>query len=318
MAVIDTYSRRKRLAEQGEEDVYIYDTVPTVLRAQVEYIWDDAIGPYWKASGFSTGMPPANNNTAWRSIRHQLCREKGVLSLANSDSPKQDCITYLHHEQHVDAWLDIIELSFTYIEQAVSRFGAYDRQKCAITLVPSEAIDELNTRFRLASFGYRFEGGQIIRVDSELLHAEVVKPALHFLADDRFSGPREEYLSAHAHYRAGENKDAITDANNAFESTLKTICDLKGWEYPAGARASDLLKVTRANNLLPDYLDTSFDQLAATLKSGLPVVRNQEGSHGQGAEPKTTPDYIAAYALHLAAAKIMLLAEAFNAGLRTG
>ena len=34
-----------------------------------------------------------------------------------------------------------------------------------------------------------------------------------------------EFLKAHAHYRSGEMKDAITDANNAFESTLKTICD---------------------------------------------------------------------------------------------
>ena len=312
MGIHDTYSRRKRLAEQGELDVYVYDEVPTVLRAQVEYIWDDAIGPYWQSSGFYTGMPPANNNTDWRSIRHQLCREKGVLSLANSDRPKQDCISYLHEEKNVDAWLDIIELSFTYIEEAVSRFSHYERQKRGIKQAPNEAIAELNARFRLAAFGYRFEVGQIIRVDSELLHAEVVKPALHFLADERFSGPRDEYLSAHAHYRAGENKDAITDANNAFESTLKTICDLKGWEYPAGATASKLLKVTRDNKLLPDYFDKSFEQLAATLQSGLPKVRGEEGAHGQGAEPKATPNYIAAYALHLAAAKIVLLVEAFN------
>lgn len=312
MTVIDTYSRRKRLAEQGEEDVFSYDKVPMVLLAQVQHIWNDAIGPYWQPHVSYFGSAPEHNNKGWEFIRDTLCREKGTLSLANESNHKKDCIAYLDSEENVDAWLDIIELSFRYIERVIGKIPSYKLGGYGINQKPSEAIEELNTRFRLAAFGYRFEDGQIIRVDSELLHAEVVKPALRFLADARFSGPREEYLSAHAHYRAGENKEAITDANNAFESTLKTICDLKGWEYPAGARASDLLKVTRANNLLPDYLDASFDQLAATLKSGLPKVRGEEGAHGQGAEPKATPNYIAAYALHLAAAKIVLLVEAFN------
>ena len=117
-------------------------------------------------------------------------------------------------------------------------------------------------------------------------------------------------MKAHGHYRAGEMKDAITDANNAFESTLKTICDQRVWQYSKGARTSDLLKVVRENRLLPSYLDNSFDQLAATLKSGLPKVRAEEGAHGQGPIPRETPDYVAAYALHLAAVKILFLAQA--------
>ena len=108
-------------------------------------------------------------------------------------------------------------------------------------------------------------------------------------------------------------KDAITDANNAFESMLKTICDQRHWEYQQGARASDLLKVVRKGGLLPNYLDASFDQLAATLKSGLPKVRSEEGSHGQGATPRETPGYVTSYALHLASANILFLAEAHKA-----
>ena len=104
-----------------------------------------------------------------------------------------------------------------------------------------DAIKELNFRFRDAGIGYQFESGKIIRLDSELLHDEVVRPALRLLRDPRFSGPEGEFLAAHAHYRAGEYKDCVTDALNAFESTMKAICDIKGWEYSKGARASDLL-----------------------------------------------------------------------------
>jgi hypothetical protein len=49
------------------------------------------------------------------------------------------------------------------------------------------------------------------------------------------------------------------------------------------------------------------------LQSGLPKVRNDAGGHGQGGVPRETPGYIASYALHLAAAKIVLLVEALKA-----
>jgi Domain of unknown function (DUF7014) len=95
---------------------------------------------------------------------------------------------------------------------------------------------------------------------------------------------------------------------------MKTICDIKGkgWAYPKGARATDLVKIIRRQRLFPDYLDASFDQLIATLASGLPPVRNEAGGHGQGGTPRVTPSYVAGYALHLAAAQIILLVEALE------
>jgi len=174
-------------------------------------------------------------------------------------------------------------------------------------------VAELNERFLRAGVGYRYDGGQIFRVDSELLHQEATLPALRLLSDPRFAGADQEFRAAHDHLKAGEFKDCTVDALSAFESTMKAICDAKGWVYSKGARASDLLKVLRAKKLFPDFLDQSFDQLIATLKSGLPTVRNESGAHGQGAEPIETPEYIAVYALNLAASKIRLLYEAFAA-----
>jgi hypothetical protein len=133
------------------------------------------------------------------------------------------------------------------------------------------------------------------------------------LSAPEYEGARDEFLSAHRHYRNGDHEEAITEAAKSFESTMKAICDRKGWAYVKGARASDLLKVLRARSLWPDYLDGSFDQLIATLNSGLPQVRNDIGAHGQGTTKRETPAYVAAYALHLAAAKIVLMAEAADA-----
>ena len=171
-------------------------------------------------------------------------------------------------------------------------------------------------RFRRAGFGYRSEQSKIIRLDNELLHQEAILPALKFLSDPRFAGADEEFRAAHDHLKAGECKDCSVDALNALESTMKTICDAKGWEYEKGARATDLIKILKTNGLFPDFADQSFDQLIATLKSGLPVVRNRTGGHGQGAQPVEVPEYVAVYALNLAASKIRLLYEAFKASER--
>jgi hypothetical protein len=65
--------------------------------------------------------------------------------------------------------------------------------------------------------------------------------------------------------------------------------------------------------LFPEFADQSFEQLVATLKSGLPNLRNEAGAHGQGAKPINVPEYVATYALNLAAAKIRFLIEAFKA-----
>ena len=223
-------------------------------------------------------------------------------------NPKDDLLNaIIYGLQSVDDWLDVVDYCFSIIYR--------HREWWSIDLSgqdPEDAIDELNIRFRQAGFGYQFENGQIIRVDSRFVHAEVVKPALALLSDPRLEGAQDEFLSAHAHYSAGEYEDAIVDANRAFESTMKAICDIKEWEYPKGPRASDLVRVVRRNGLLPDYLDQSFNQLIATLQSGLPKVRDEVGGHGQGAKRRETPRYVAGYALHLAAANIVLLVEALK------
>lgn len=313
MPVFDIYPRRKKRALRAEPEVYQYDRVPETLRVQVRRIFEDSLGQYYNPrAGFYGGSTP-NNNAAWDFIRDTVARELGRLSLANERDARADCIGFIHAEQDVDCWLALVEVGMHVIDgRLMWRMPAIERQRIGVKQEPDDAIDELNFRFREAEVGYQYENRRIIRVDSQFIHVEVVKPALVLLSDPRFKGAQEEFLAAHAHYRAGEYKDANVDTLNAFESTLKGICDAKGWAYPKGARAVDLINVVRANHLLPEYLDPSFDQLISTLKSGLTKVRNEAGGHGQGAMPKEVPAYLAAYALHLAAAMIVLLVEAFR------
>lgn len=176
-----------------------------------------------------------------------------------------------------------------------------------------KAIDELNFRFKEHSVGYQFDGGKIIRVDSQYVHAEMVKPAISLLNTAGFEGASDEFLKAHEEYRSGDYPDAITKALKAFESTMKSICDKNGWSYASGATAKPLINVCLDNGLVPEYLRTHLAGVRQTLEAGLPTVRNKDGGHGQGSTPKNVPQYLAGYALHLAATNIVFLVEAHEA-----
>ena len=308
--IIDLFSKRKkRLVNSDVVDVYQYDSVPNPLRVQLQQILVDAIGPQYRPDPYSGSGGRAHNPEAWEFIHKSLCREMGVHSLGSEHLACSNVVSFLGNAD-INGFLDTVELCCKYIHLILAKKADYQRQQLGIEQEPESAIEEVNYRFRDACLGYQFEEGEFLRVDSQFLHEEVVKPAIQILNAEQFSGPRSEFLEAHSCYRKGDYEQAIILASNSLESTLKVVCDKNGWAYQKGARATDLLKLVRSNGLWPDYLDASFDQLIATLASGLPKVRNDAAAHGQGSELRNTPPYVAAYALHLAAAKILLIAEA--------
>ena len=309
MPVYELYSTRKRLAERGAiPDVYQYDTLPDRLRTQIRQILTAALGTYHQHRSTDWNDVP-NNNEIWDELIKILRRELGVDILTRAETPHQEIMSFLRTAE-VDDALSVVELCTRCIDRIMSIKGDIERVQLGVTQEAKDALKELNYRFRAAGVGYEYASGEIIRVDSQFIHREVVKVALTMLSDSRFRGAEEEFVEAHRHHRNGDAKEAVTGANRAFESTMKAICDMKGWTYKKSARATDLIKVLKAKSLFPDYLDNSFDQLLATLGSGLPQLRNNSGGHGQGATPRPTPGYIAAFALHLAATNIVFLVDA--------
>ena len=308
MAIFDLFSKRQAdAARSGVADVYQYNDIPKNLRVQVAQIALEAVGKVGsKGDRIMTGD---EDNNLWFQIERTYLREKGLEGIAYGDFAGSRVLEFMRECPPAD-WLDFLELVALGIEFMSNNDNHYERQKWQVSTSGQTAFDEINYRLRQAGVGYQLESTRLIRVDSQYVHAEVVKPALTILSGKDFEGPRQEFLTAHQHYRAGEHRQAVGMAANAVESTFKAIFEQKGWAYQKGARISDLLKVARANALWPNYLDASFDQLVATLQSGLPKIRDNDASHGQGATPKNVPSYIAAYALHLAASKIVFITEA--------
>ncbi len=249
----------------------------------------------------------------WDHIHRTLAHEYGAFELAEGRNPQKKCITFFLKSSNVEKCLDFVELGFRWVCVLVNKYseaqGVYANQQEEC----EEAIKELNYRLREHSLGYQFEEGKIIRVDSQLIHAEIVKPAIALLHEIGFAGASEEFLQAHEHYRAKRYPEAIAGALKSFESTMKGICDVRKWKYPDSATAKGLIDVIFSKELIPSSLASQFSGLRSILESGLPTVRNKQGGHGQGKDQVATPSHLAAYALHLAASNIVMLVEAHKA-----
>jgi hypothetical protein len=167
----------------------------------------------------------------------------------------------------------------------------------------------LNARFREHGVGFQFADGEIIRVDSELIHAEVVKPALALLHTKDFAGAQAEFLKAHEHYRHGNSKEALAECLKALESTMKVICAKRKWTHTPQATSSALIQVCFDNGLIPAFWQSHFAALRSLLEGGVPTARNRLGGHGQGSAVVEVPAHIVAYVLHMTAASIVFLVE---------
>ena len=310
MGVYDIYVKRKQLQEKaGQPDVYKYDEIPEGLRIQIIHIWKSAIGTWRKGYHDYSNEPPDN---IWITIHHILCRELGRFTLGEErDKEFEKCCTFLLQESNIDNILSLIEVSFYMIENACSELSSYERSQAGMTQEPDDAIEELNYRFKEHSIGYQYVSGKIIAVDSQYIHTEAVRPAISLLQEAGFDGASEEFLKAHEHYRKGRNKEAIFEALKAFESTMKSICSFMKWEVPENATAKPLIDVCFSNGLIPKALSSHFNSLRTTLESGLPTASNRLARHGQGQKRVIVPDYVAAYALHLAATNIVFLVESY-------
>lgn len=313
MAIFETFSkRRKRLEKTAQEDVYQYGHFPVPFRVQVIHILRDTIG----RCTYSSGGYQYGNETAsgiWKTIHGIIAREEGQFYLGDPyDTTEKQCCDFLLGATAADDILDIIEMSFRVIDVVVRKTFDYQRQARA-TQEPDDAIAELNQRFREHGIGYQYADGILVRVDSQFLHDQAVKPALALLHEVGFQGASDEFIKAFDYHRKGDSKAAIAEALKAFESTMKGICDARRWSRPANATARPLIEILLSNGLVPKSLESQFTGLRSAMESGLPTISNETSRHGQGAQPVQVPDHFAAYALHLAASNIVFLVQCHKA-----
>ena len=306
MAIFDLFSKRQKKLRGDVPDVYVYDDLPSALRTQIVHIWLDTLG---NKGNYYEGKA----HEYYPFIVNTLCREYGVFKLTGAkDYGDRDYINELANfflnEPDIERSIDAVELSFRAIDRVTRDYNYLHRQNADD--LADAAIEELNGRLKEHGVGYQFVDDEMIRVDSELVHSEVVKPALRLLNQKNYAGAQQEFLKAHEHYRHGNAKEALNECLKAFESLMKSICDKRGWGYSGNATAKNLIQACLDNGLIPAFWQQNFTSLRSLLESSIPTGRNKLGGHGQGVAATTVPDYLVAYMLHMTASTLVFLGEA--------
>lgn len=291
--IFDIFSKRGK----SPPDVLVYDEIPYTLRVQVVHIVNRALRSFTLA--------PA----VYVDVANILREEYGVFELfpGTRIGSSGELHEFFLYEDNIERVIDVIE---ELLKQLILRWALDPPSQYRNENAISDAIVDVNRRFKEHGVGYEFVKNRIIRKDSEYIHEEIVKPALKILHDKRFAGPREEFLQAHHHYRKGDHKAVLNECLKSLESTMKCICDARKWKYPRNPTAATLIDTCLRNNLIPMYWQSHYSALVALLKSGVPTGRNRLSGHGQGREPQRVPDHIVSFMLHSTASTIVFLGAA--------
>ncbi|WP_201546220.1 STM4504/CBY_0614 family protein [Psychrobacter immobilis] len=310
MAVFDLFHKRQKRLRGEYPDVYQYDELPRELKVQIVHLWNETIDRDKRKNQFQ----PASLNRAYlEKCYRTLCKELGVFELNKwdnenkhlpSDNYFDKIANYFINESDTEKSLSVIEL----MAQKTETFALNHHREIGIDIV--DTIAELNQRFREHGVGYQYENGQIIRIDSEFIHAEAVKPALQLLSNPIYKGAQEEFLKAHEHYRHGRYDSALTDCLKAFESTMKIILDKRDWEYGKKDTSKKLIDCCIANELIPKFWSDHFNSLSNMLTSSIGTPRNKLSGHGKGNDDIEVPEHLIQYVLHMTASTIVFLIKA--------
>jgi hypothetical protein len=176
MVLLPPYSRRKRQSEGGGLDVYQYNHIPHPLRVQIIHIFSDAIGDYIESNY------GADHNKCYDYLVKVLYKEFGVFKLVDDDpeNSREEFFAWIQSEPEIDRLLDGYELGLKLIDGYIRSNNAFPH---SVEMSPDDAIAEANARFQEAGIGYQYVSGKIIKVESEIIHREVILPVLALLHD---------------------------------------------------------------------------------------------------------------------------------------
>lgn len=302
MSIYNLYSKRNAKPCRG----LIFDDIPSGCRLQIRYIIEDFFKKNYIEGYAEEHIWPEIQSILKRENQKEHLYKEGLhKSLGGHIASSLEVKGYLENEKDLNYVLNTIELIFTCIfniSEILQDTGYSDTNYTS-----SQAISDLNTRFKENCIGYRFENEILIRIDNELLYENVTKKVIGLLINPEYHNINDEYTAAHKRYREGDPggyKDCIINCGRAFESTMKVICHKRGWIYSEDDTAKRLLDILFEKKFIPDYLKNHAGGLRALLEGGVPTIRNKESGHGAGIRKTEATDELAAYTLDLTGSTI--------------
>ena len=293
--ISNLYSDRNKA--RNVDEVIIFDELPRKLRVQFKFIMDKVL---------------KDTRFGYNDIHKMLCEKYGELSLSSRHRlgvKDNETLTEVltKEDYNLELIFDLMELIIRYKVNEMYEDEYYEDY---INKYVNEIQELINLRFKESSVGYEMVNCQIIRKDSEVTFTEIIEPTITLTYNELFENVNVDFVDAIKEYQSGDNKDCIVKLLKAFESTLKIICDEKGWEYNETDRCSKLINICFDNEIVPQEMKSEFTSLNSLLQSGILPVRNNFAGHGEGGEERVVEDYLARFAINVTGSCILFVIEA--------
>lgn len=262
---------------RGEDVNHLVNEAPPALRHRVIYAMRDALdlGP--------TSLARVHED-ACRNVYAVMVRAHGLPDLAGvpEDFPVDAVETFVLRCSTLQL-MDVVGTYFLALPDS---------------LAPGFA-DRVNQILREHKLAYELVGDRVVPKQAEVLHREVVVPALTLLnGRPEFEGVERQYREALDEIASGKWGDAVTDANAAVEQALRVMLGFEGGQLPG------LLGEARKRGLLGGTEASRLKRFASGLEA-LADTRNVGGdAHGGVGDEET-----AWLAVHWAGALIVFLVQ---------
>ena len=297
--VFDIYSERTKRTRLLQ--IEQYHEIPEPLRNQIFSIISDRIIEF----------------SEWESLWHAFCDEKGKNQQEKSVSydyqydyeaamaEYQSRCRKQIEEGAIEDIFDVVDIAFQITDKNIGnrRMSQEDLQNKVESY--RQAIEDINKRFERAGVGYRLVNN---RIERKILHLDLALPALDLLRDEVFKNTRDNFNLAHRSYQNGNYGECVSNAGKSFESLLKALCKHENLKHDTNEQIGDLVKILCESLFSSGKFNKKFSQSFKFLSD----VRAHFGGHGS-APQEETPDFMARYALHLAATNILFFMQAVEA-----
>ena len=161
---------------------------------------------------------------------------------------------------------------------------------------------EFNQIMEESILPWRMAEGKIYPIDSAYIEDEIINNSLYLLNQAGFEGALKEFVDARTYLSRGENLSAITKANLAIESVIKSILNIEK------AKPGELYRKLIDSKIIPEYYKNFLSSFEDILRS-IATMRNEEpgAGHGTGTKVNEVPDSLTELCINLCAVLINFL-----------
>lgn len=302
---IENLFTRRMKRNRGEvPDTYSYEIPENVRRTIIGYVLDTNLsfdeGHFGRRYDELEQLAIVLDRQFGKSISGMVLEKDQILDFMSSCSTEE--------------FLAALEILCKLKATNINKFTHYQTQALEKA---NFFISSTNKLFRLERIGYELVPAGledlpfiVVPFNSQYLHLETIKKPRELLHNKKFDGALDEFETALDKLRQEDYDGSVQEAINAYESTLKTILDIKGVSYNSGDKIPGLVNKVMEKLDLDSCFNDAFGRVWSLLSSGPNTIRNLEGvAHGQGSKVKKLKREYAEFVLRTVGTYIVFLIE---------